>query len=225
MTAPQYTFLCRMCKNQKLRESFGDVVRTNGEIRRHESCRECVAALMPVVLPDEHWRPVVGYEGWYEVSDLGRVRRVRPANGTTVGMGIKTIPSSRGYLCVGLRRDGRLKRHLVHRLVAAAFLGPCPEGQEVNHKDADKANATLSNLEYVTPLENARHAAELGLLNPPHGVTHYKAKLREEDIPAIREAQGSLSAIGRRYGVHAAVIQAVKRGRTWKHVPLIEGEG
>lgn len=100
---------------------------------------------------EELWRPVVGYEGWYEVSDQGRVRRVfsplKPQCGGTAG-----------YPSVILSVRGAVRRLMVHRLVAEAFLGPCPPGHQVNHKDTNRRNARLDNLEYSTPSNNLRHA-------------------------------------------------------------------
>src|SRR3972149_1183846 len=102
---------------------------------------------LPPDLPSEEWRPVVGWEGWYEVSNLGRVRRIKEAAGTRRGHILRWAvggkpPYPRVFLC----REGKVLTKRVHRLVAEAFLGPCPEGQEVNHKDGDKANPRASNL-------------------------------------------------------------------------------
>lgn len=99
----------------------------------------------------EEWKPVVGFENLYEVSSLRKVRNSKK----------RRMPSPynnrKGYLCVGLVRKGRTFTRCVHKLVATAFLGDCPDGFEVNHKDADRANPTLSNLEYVTHVDNLIH--------------------------------------------------------------------
>lgn len=102
-------------------------------------------------LPGESWRAVVGLEGLYEVSDAGRVRNLRTLRRGGV---MKLSVGTDGYLAVGLTRDGRQTTYRVHKLVAAAFIGPCPEGQEVRHWDGDRANAALSNLLYGTRAEN-----------------------------------------------------------------------
>ncbi len=103
----------------------------------------------------EGWRPVVGFEDVYEVSDAGRVRRG--------GHVLIPLRNSAGYRAVQLWRDGRPTTRLIHVLVAAAFLGPAPEGQDVNHCDGDKTHNAVANLEYVTRSENNRHAYRLGL--------------------------------------------------------------
>lgn len=119
----------------------------------------------------EQWRPVVGYESTYEVSNLGNVRRSGPAarngngrgGGARLGLHLKQHSVPGGYQVVQLWQDGRPKMRLVHRLVAEAFLGPVPEGREVNHKDGNKRNNGNANLEYVTHSENNKHAYRTGL--------------------------------------------------------------
>jgi len=100
----------------------------------------------------ERWLPVPGYEGLYLVSDLGRIRSL-PRN-TTSGRIMKLITGTRGYKYVTLTRDGRQRRRGVHQVVAAAFIGPCPDGQEILHGDGDPANNRPGNLRYGTHREN-----------------------------------------------------------------------
>lgn len=110
------------------------------------------------------WRPVVGFEGLYEVSSEGHVRRVGPTKGARVGRCLNPTHGGRGpYYFVTLRRNGRSHSPVVHRLVAAAFIGPCPDGHEVNHKDGTKRNNRVENLEYVTRSQNTKHAHDMGL--------------------------------------------------------------
>lgn len=130
------------------------------------------------MIPDtEVWRPVRGFEGVYEVSFDGKVRRIAPGRGAKVGRILKPTTNRKveGYLFLFLYRECKSTRHYVHRIVAEAFHGPAPEGQEVNHIDGDKLNCCASNLEWVTKQENARHAVHVlkrgnrgkcGALNP-----------------------------------------------------------
>lgn len=117
----------------------------------------------------EIWKPVVGYEGLYEISNLGRLKSVsRTVNHSKTGSRkipekIKTPTDIKGYFCCYLYRENVGKRFAIHRLVAEAFI-PNPENKpEVNHIDGDKHNNNLSNLEWVTPSENMRHALNAGL--------------------------------------------------------------
>jgi hypothetical protein len=122
----------------------------------------------------ERWLAVVGWEGLYEVSDLGRVRSL-PRRGTVQpnrwygGKILKPQPvNESGHLCVTLCRDGVDTKALVHRLVMAAFAGPCPEGEEVRHLDGDPSDNRLIRLAYGTRTQNNLDAVE-------HG-THYNAR-------------------------------------------------
>lgn len=104
----------------------------------------------------ERWLPVPGYEGLYEVSDLGRVRSLprQVGYGRIKGRILKALPGRNGYPRVNLWKDQRAKMHHVHSLVLAAFTGPRPEGYETRHLDGDRCNNTLANLSYGTPSEN-----------------------------------------------------------------------
>ena len=97
----------------------------------------------------EEWRNIIGYEGLYQVSNLGRVKSL--GNGSGNNSKEKILKGSKnkfGYLKVNLYKDGKQKTHKVHRLVASAFI-PNPNNlPEVNHKDEDKTNNIVTNIEY-----------------------------------------------------------------------------
>lgn len=133
--------------------------------------------------PLEQWRPVVGYEGLYEVSDLGRVRSL-PRYGT-IGKLLKPGTAKRGgYLYVNLCRDGRPLNRTIHVLVAEAFLGPRPEGFDVRHLDGNRLNCARANLAYGTRSENNLDAVRHGTHNKasktccPKGHPYDKANTR-----------------------------------------------
>jgi DNA-binding XRE family transcriptional regulator len=101
----------------------------------------------------ESWKPVEGYEGLYEVSDLGRVRSIKRSGRILAGCQV-----AHGYIAVSLHKNNQKSMYLVHRLVAKAFI-PNPENKsQVNHKDLDKRHNSVENLEWVTPRENIEHA-------------------------------------------------------------------
>src|SRR5688572_16953256 len=109
-------------------------------------------------MTDEMWLPVVGFEGRYEVSNRGQVRRLSRDKRKRIGPYISLTPTriATGYLVVGLGMGPgkRPRNHLVHGLVARAFIGsPLPD-QVINHKDFDTTNNRVENLEWVTPAEN-----------------------------------------------------------------------
>ena len=125
----------------------------------------------------ERWLPTVGYEGCYEVSDQGGVRsldRTVERRGARARLAGKRLSPSdahpSGHLYVHLYQNGHGATHQVHRLVMAAFVGPCPDGMEVRHLNGDPADNRLVNLTYGTRAENARDQVE-------HGV-HNKASLK-----------------------------------------------
>lgn len=109
-------------------------------------------------LPSEKWKPVVGFESSYSVSTLGRVRREGRGMGSRPGRILKPFIDEEGYVHVGLSDNHVFVCRSVHTLVAAAFLGPCPEGKEVNHIDTNKSNNQDLNLEYLTHPENIQHS-------------------------------------------------------------------
>jgi hypothetical protein len=165
----------------------------------------------------EEWRRV---EGWpYEVSSEGRIRRAASASGTRVGLILKQGRSRDGYSRAQLRRHGRTWMVYVHCLVAEAFLGPRPEGFQVNHKNGDKADPRAENLEWVTSTENQIHAYDTGL--QLRGEGHGRAKLTEAQVAQIRArytgAWGQQTALGNEYGVSQATISAIVRGAGWTH--------
>ena len=128
--------------------------------------------------------------------------------------------TSRGYLAAALFKENKGHRKLVHRLVATAFLG-CPEqGWEVNHKNGNKTNNAVENLEWVTSSRNKLHAFDTGLYKI--GEQHYNARFREEDIRSIRKRirDGERACdIAREYGVHRGTIGNIKRKTVWSRLP------
>ena len=113
----------------------------------------------------EIWKEIEGYGGAYSVSNFGNVL----SNERTVRYGnqIRTVPkhlmekrdNGHGYLIVQLNKNNKRKNHYVHRLVALAFIGPSPSaGHEVNHKDFNKQNNNVDNLEWMTSAENSRYS-------------------------------------------------------------------
>lgn len=121
----------------------------------------------------EIWMDIIGYEGIYQVSNLGRVRSYdryytrTSINGKSFkqfikGRIIKSIPHGDGYLYVSLNKDGCRKNYFVHRLVAIAFI-PKPNNKDyVNHKDHNRSNNIVENLEWLTLVENLNYSIELG---------------------------------------------------------------
>lgn len=167
----------------------------------------------------EEWRAVVGYEGWYEVSDHGRVRRVAPGPRTYVGRLMKPqrIGQKPGYWGVQLRRNGQVKTRAVHLLMADAFMPPKPSPlHEINHRDLDSWNNLLTNLEWMTHADNVRHAFQGGAAKSRQGARNANAKLTAADVLAIRRSSTSGIDLARTYNVSPSTISFVRRRMSWQ---------
>lgn len=162
----------------------------------------------------EEWLPVVGFELLYLVSRWGQVFSL------ISDKVLKPGAHTRGYVQLTLCKNGRYYNKLVHRLVMEAFVGPCPEGMQVNHKDGDKLNNCLSNLEYVTKSENEKHAHKTGLKNQAGSLNGYSFFI-EKDIPIIRQRYSdgeTQQFIADDYGVCRETIRAIVNRKNWKNV-------
>lgn len=167
----------------------------------------------------ERWRPVVGWEDLYSVSDCGRVRRDAGGRGAVAGRVLTIKRNRNGYGYVDLSRGDRKTRRLVHQLVAEAFLPPRPSlGHHPNHLDTDKLNNHPKNLEWATLAENTAHARANGLIAPLRGERNGRAKLTKEQVAEIRSLRGRVGTreIAKRFGVARSMVQRIHQGRAWK---------
>ena len=158
----------------------------------------------------DEWRDIRGYESSYQVSATGQVRSLKR------GKLLAPAMNKSGYIQLNLYRFGEVKHFFMHRLVADAFIGPIPQGMWVNHKDGDRTNNHLENLEIVTPKENNEHARRMGLIPLMSPV----AKLTEDEVREIRRLKGKVRAVvlAERFAVSVRTIYWIWSGRTWKRV-------
>lgn len=185
------------------------------------------------MMAEESWRPVVGFEGIYEVSDYGNVRaldRVMPSGRwgfcTRKGGLMKAKLNKRGYFVIGLRANGSRKWKGVSQLVCEAFHGgrPSPAHQAAHFPDPNPQNNRASNLRWATSLENHGDRAVHGTLLK--GVRNAAAILTDDQVRAIRAEYtpgrsrhpGNQAALSARFGVCPAHIQNIANGRGWEHV-------
>lgn len=168
----------------------------------------------------ECWKDIVGYEGYYQVSDLGNIRSVDRTvvrtDGKKIrvkGKAIKTFISEEKYTKVQLSKDFKYKNCYVHRLVAESFLTNAYNKPAVNHLDGIKSNNCVSNLEWVTNKENNIHAVKTNLVS--------NLKLDSEKASEIRKmylaggcTQRQLAKI---YGVSQRLILYILKGGAWAH--------
>jgi len=175
---------------------------------------------------DEEWRNVPGAEGYF-VSSQGRLR-----NGAKEIVGY--VSKSTGYRRTAIKIVGKRTDVLFHRLVAAAFIGPCPDGLEVNHIDGCKDNNAVCNLEYLTCTENMKHAWRTGLC--PTGARHGRhtmpdksargervntAKLTASQVQHARSMRSNgfkLREIAATFGICVSQASNITTGLQWRHV-------
>lgn len=191
----------------------------------------CFYNAIPDIDAGHDWRVISASGGQYEVNECGWVRNVKTKKV------LRQSVSMHGYRITSFRdSSGKLKTFSIHRLVADAFLGTCPDGYAVNHIDGNKLNDHYSNLEYVTYSENMQHAWATGLRKPlpmsqyaPKGEEHYNAILTEEmvkEIWRIRKETGyGCRRIAKMLNVTYGAVDSVLGGKTWKWLnPNLESE-
>lgn len=171
----------------------------------------------------EQWRPVKGYEGKYIVSNNGNVMSVPRSytdelgrNYVVDGITLAKCDDARGYDRVRLGDSGMMR---VHRLVAEAFIPNPLNLPEVNHKDGNKKNNCVTNLEWVTHQGNVVHAVEAGLFGEraKKATPEIVEAIRAEYIPYDREH--STIALGKKYGIDPAYVWRIINGQKRKRLP------
>lgn len=177
----------------------------------------------------EIWKPVAGYEAFYEVSSLGRVRsldRVTKQHYKSglvtkhfyAGCNLKPGLASNGYLTVSLSCNGGRKSVSVQYLVLTAFVGPRPEGFVIRHLNGKRQDNNLNNLAWGTHTQNRADADAHG--TSVRGEGYRTAKLTEMGARVARRLHYRVpqSQLAKLFKVSPAAIQAVHDGRTWTHV-------
>ena len=166
----------------------------------------------------ETWAAIPEYEGIYEASSEGRVRRIKPMKmALQVPYYLKPMLNHSGYARVVLTKDGKHKPYSIHRLVMAAFRGASK--LQVNHKNLDKRDNRLANLEYVTHGGNTEHAMKAGVrpLGEKHGMSKLNAA-QVREIRRLRELGFTTYAIAEKFGVTRPNIGSILLRKTWNHV-------
>ncbi|QIW89920.1 HNH endonuclease [Bacillus phage Izhevsk] len=175
----------------------------------------------------ENWKSLKGIVengDSYEVSNLGNVRsidRLDSRGCNRKGKLMKPKTSKKGYIEVTLTKNNKGKTYKMHRLVALAFIPNIENKPEVNHKDGNKGNNKMGNLEWSTPLENISHAIKNGL-SKKSGEDNDNSTLTEVDVRKIREMYATkeyiLKEIADIYGVSFQHISAIVNYKLWKDV-------
>lgn len=171
-------------------------------------------------LEGEVWKNIQGYEGLYQVSNLGRIMRV--SWGNRISKILKQSKKKNGYFAIQLTKNLIDKTFSVHRLVAIAFKRNTDNLPQVNHIDGIKIHNYDSNLEWVTKSGNKIHALNLGLVNIPKGEGHHAAKLTEEQVKKIRDKYKRLiytsTMLAKEYNVSYGTVLAIVKKQRWAHI-------
>lgn len=171
----------------------------------------------------EKWKQLPGWEGYYAVSTEGRVKRLAGSPRCNVDRVLNQMKTERGYLTVNPVRSGHKQRPLmVHRLVLETFIGPAPTPKHMpNHKNGDKADNRLENLEWVTQAENIQHAYDTGLHKKYKGSAASAAKLTESDVEEILRRVANRDYrkdIAHDFSISMKAIDEIVAGAHWTHV-------
>lgn len=182
------------------------------------------------MIKNETWCDIEGYEGYYQVSNLGQIKGLdRDVLSSGIirkrkGMVLKIWKNHAGYNMVTLCKKGKHNGKAIAVLVAKSFVANPLMLPEVNHIDGDKDNNTASNLEWNTRLQNQRHAVYV--LGKHHaGENHYKAKLTCDQVLEIRRlfstGKYSKAEIGRMFGIDKDHAINIINNKSWKTLKRI----
>jgi hypothetical protein len=181
----------------------------------------------------ERWKKIPGFPH-YQASSRGRIRSIdrqtwqaNPRTGEYTwfpkrGRVLKPGKTTNGYLYVMLSEKGVIKNRLVHILIARAFHGKCPKGQEVRHKDGVKTNTKPTNLEYGTHLQNGEDSRRLGLCK--RGEDHHMTTLTIGQVQRIKRVHQphhkkfGTKPLSKRYSVSCGTISQIVAGKRWAWV-------
>lgn len=181
----------------------------------------------------ENWKSIPGYEGYYEVSDLGNVRSLDREIEHVNRWGTLTINKLKGKnlalaeteptpgyfrLTAVLSKNNKAKTRLVHHLVMEAFEGPRPSGYEVAHNDGNSLNNEFKNLRYALPMDNTHDKFRHGTML--RGARVGTSKLSEDQARHIISMRGKcrLIELAEKYGVRESLISRIQTGKRWRHL-------
>lgn len=172
---------------------------------------------------EEIWKDIPGYEGYYQVSTLGRIRDVdrviTRSDGnimTRSGKIRKLDTTTKKYPYIGLHKNNKLATLVVHRLVARVFI-PNPDNlPQINHKDGNKFNNHVDNLEWCTNQQNVLHAMRNGLA----GGTKRSCLTKEQaiEVKSLLNSGHRQCKIAERLGISSKWVHSISKGKTWRYV-------
>lgn len=163
---------------------------------------------------EEIWKQITDYEGLYYISNFGRIK-------DNTGKIRKTYINNKGYECISLRFQGNKYHHLIHRLVAEYFIPNYSNLTQVNHKDCNKLNNKVSNLEWIDQKGNYKHGMSNYLYSKNED--HYFSKLSNKDVEMINRLYrlGFIRAtVARIMNVNPSSLEAIEKGISYRELGL-----
>lgn len=171
----------------------------------------------------EIWKPLVYHKKEFpnfEISNTGKLRNIK--TGTTY----RQYKNHNGYyqVCVSLGGKNNKKVFKIHKAVAETFIPLVENRTLVNHKDGNKENNNVDNLEWVTSQENVLHALKIGAIVPKQGTERAQARFTEEEIRYIRschvakDKEFGCSALARKFNVNHSCISDIIHNKSYKNV-------
>lgn len=180
---------------------------------------------------EEVWKDVVGYVGYYQISNLGNIRSLdRYVNARNNGVRIcygkllKTHLNKDGYVKIQLGKNKEIKKitYSIHRLVAIAFIPNTNNYPQINHKNGVKTENYPNNLEWCNAVMNCQHARDSGLSKPLYGKNNKNSKLTEKDVLEIRNLYSSgkytQRKLAKMFNVAKNNIWCILKRETWKYI-------
>lgn len=175
----------------------------------------------------EIWKDIKDYEGLYQISNLGRIKSLPKIKGRALTSEkiLSPVIGNRGYKMIFLYKNGNKKRYSLHRLIAIAFIENKNNKPYINHKDGNKLNNSIENLEWCTCRENTMHALNIGLrkyIIAPKGENVKNATLKQEEADYIRrvciprDKEFGINVLAKRFGVDRHTISNVLNNKTYK---------
>lgn len=176
----------------------------------------------------EIWKEIPGFNGWYEASNLGRIRSYRSKCKSDKRINkpkiIKGNKHPLGYIRVKLKNNSSRTGYLIHRLVAETFIPNPQKKPQINHKNGIKDDNRVSNLEWVTPQENVDHAIDNGFIDhsKQYGEKGNNAQLTKKQVLQIRSVydQGwaTQTELSKAYNISQKHVSRIVNKQRWKHI-------
>jgi len=196
--------------------------------KRNTSQSDCLCIFRWFYYMEEVWKDIIGFESSYQISNFGRVKsldryvwnKANKSYSLLRGKIHKLDIKNKLYYQIGIWENSKIKKYLIHRLVAIHFVENRNNLPEVNHIDCDKLNNNYTNLEWCSHLENQHHAKINGRYsNHPNGVNKINSILNDNAIIHIRSMQLRNIDYCNLYNVKPSTITCIQKDlNRWKHV-------